>query len=82
MGIPDAPLDHISLAFLEFLPQQRFQIPDIGLPFLRRLLGQPRTLCGDRRHMQRLALLPDGGFFENRCRRVFGDCFRLLSFSR
>jgi hypothetical protein len=70
MGIANAPLDHIALAFLQFRAQQRFQIPEIGLPFLHRLLGQPRTLRGDGRHMQRFALLPDRGFFENRCRRA------------
>src|SRR5262245_8867390 len=63
---PHQPL----LAVLEFGLQQRFQITQMGAPLARRLLSELGTLRSDARQMQRLALLADGGRFQDRSMRT------------
>jgi len=52
--------DRPAFALLHLGRQQCFEVADMGLPCPGSLVGQARELAADRRHAQRLAVLPDG----------------------
>src|SRR5207245_416889 len=65
MRFAKAPRHQPLLAFLQLGLQQRFEITQMRAAFAHRLFRQRGALRGDGRQMQKLALLADGGCFQD-----------------
>jgi hypothetical protein len=81
MRFANTALHQPRFALLEFGLQQRFEITQVRAPLAHRLLRQLGTLRGDGRQMQQLAVLADGGCFQDSGLRIHGATSRLSSSS-